>query len=172
MVNHKIAIFQGKRIRRLWDDEKELWYFSVVDVVAVLTVSKNPRKYWNKLAERLRKEGSESVTKCHQLKLLASDGKYYSTDVADTETILRLVQSIPSPNAEPLKLWLARVGYERFIYIYPNSLISHNLFKNNVCHSLEGGNPVYNNSFVYFSLDPRLREDDDKIPYSLTMTNY
>lgn len=108
-----IAIFEGAQIRRHWDDQKELWYFSVVDVVRVLTRSTDPRKYWNKLAERLRKEGSESVTKCHQLKMLASDGKYYRTDAADTETMLRLIQSIPSPNAEPFKLWLARIGYER-----------------------------------------------------------
>jgi len=108
----KLAIFEGKQIRRRWDAEKELWYFSVVDVVAVLTNSTSPRKYWNKFAERLRKEGSESVTKCHQLKMQASDGKYYSTDAADTETMLRLIQSIPSPNAEPFKLWLARVGVD------------------------------------------------------------
>lgn len=108
-----IAFFEGKNIRRDWDSEKELWYFSVVDVVGVLTDSIDPRKYWNKLAERLRKEGSESVTKCHQLKMLASDGKNYLTDVADTETLFRLIQSVPSPNAEPFKLWLARVGYER-----------------------------------------------------------
>jgi len=106
----KIAIFEGKRIRRHWDSEKELWYFSVVDVIAILTDSKNSRKYWNKLAERLRKEGSESVTKCHQLKMQATDGKYYLTDAADTEAMLRLIQSIPSPNAEPFKLWLARVA--------------------------------------------------------------
>ncbi len=97
----KVALFAGKRIRRHWDNEKELWYFSVVDVVGVLTNSIDARKYWNKLAERLRKEGSESVTKCHQLKLQSSDGKYYLTDVADTEVMLRLIQSIPSPNAEP-----------------------------------------------------------------------
>ncbi|MEK7610938.1 MAG: Bro-N domain-containing protein [Patescibacteria group bacterium] len=109
----KLAIFEGKQIRRYWDDEKELWFFSVVDVVGILADSVDPRKYWNKLAQRLRKEGSEVVTKCHQLKLQASDGKYYLTDAADTETILRLIQSIPSPNAEPVKLWLARVGYER-----------------------------------------------------------
>jgi len=109
----KIAIFEGKRIRRFWNDEEEKWYFSVVDVAAVLTNSKSPRKYWNKLAQRLRKEGSESVTKCHQLKMMAADGKYYQTDAADTEVILRIIQSIPSPNAEPFKLWLARVGYER-----------------------------------------------------------
>ena len=108
MPAREIAIFQGNQIRRHWDEEKELWYFSVVDVVAILTDSSSPRKYWNKLAERLRKEGSESVTKCHQLKMKSSANKYYLTDAADTETMLRLVQSIPSPNAEPLKLWLAR----------------------------------------------------------------
>jgi hypothetical protein len=108
-----VAIFEGNEIRRQWDAEKELWHFSVVDVVGVLTKSADPRKYWNKLAQRLRDEGSEVVTKCHQLKMRASDGKYYLTDAADTEVMLRLVQSIPSPNAEPLKLWLARVGYER-----------------------------------------------------------
>jgi len=113
MPEHKIAIFEGKRIRRLWNGKEEKWYFSVVDVVAVLTDSGSPRKYWNKLAERLRKEGSESVTKCHQLKMLAADNKMRLTDVADTEVMLRIIQSVPSPNAEPFKLWLARVGYER-----------------------------------------------------------
>ncbi|MEK7141138.1 MAG: BRO family protein [Patescibacteria group bacterium] len=112
----KFAIFEGKKIRRLWDDSKELWYFSVVDVVQVLTNQSDfttARKYWNKLAERLRVEGSEVVTKCHQLKMLAADGKMRLTDAADTEVMLRIIQSIPSPNAEPLKLWLARIGYER-----------------------------------------------------------
>ncbi len=109
----KLAVFEGKKIRRLWDEQQEKWYFSVVDVVGVLSESIDPRKYWNKLAQRLREEGSESVTKCHQLKMEASDGKFYLTDVADTETIFRIIQSIPSPNAEPFKLWLARVGYER-----------------------------------------------------------
>ena len=111
--NKIVAIFEGQQIRRHWDEEKELWYFSVIDVVKILTDSTDARKYWNKLEERLRKEGSELVTKCHQLKLQSSDGKYYLTDVADTEVMLRLIQSIPSPNAEPFKLWLARVGYER-----------------------------------------------------------
>ncbi|MEK7622636.1 MAG: Bro-N domain-containing protein [Patescibacteria group bacterium] len=113
MVKNKLAVFEGMKIRRHWDDKNEKWWFSVVDVVAVLGGSASPRKYWNKLAERLRAEGSELVTKCHQLKMLAPDGKYYLTDTADTETILRLIQSIPSPKAEPFKLWLARVGYER-----------------------------------------------------------
>ena len=109
----KIAIFKKQKIRRVWDEKKEIWYFSVIDIISALVVSKDPRKYWNKLAQRLREEGSESVTKCHQLKLESSDGKKYLTDVADTETILRLIQSIPSPKAEPLKIWLAKVGYER-----------------------------------------------------------
>jgi len=111
--NKVVAIFEGIQIRRHWDADKELWYFSVIDVVRVLTDSTDARKYWNKLAQRLREEGSESVTKCHQLKLQSSDGKYYLTDVADMETLLRLIESVPSPNAEPFKLWLARVGYER-----------------------------------------------------------
>lgn len=111
--DQKIALFEGTQIRRHWDDARELWYFSVVDIVAVLTDSVDPRKYWNKLAERLRHEGSEVVTKCHQLKMVAPDGKMRLTDAADTETVLRLIQSIPSPSAEPFKLWLARVGYER-----------------------------------------------------------
>jgi len=111
--NKAMAIFEGKHIRREWNEEKELWYFSVVDIVRILSNSSDPRNYWKVLKNRLKKEGSELVTKCNQLKMLASDGKYYATDVADTETILRLIQSIPSPNAEPFKLWLARVGYER-----------------------------------------------------------
>lgn len=109
-----IAMFQGKNIRKVL--YKGEWWFSVVDVVGVLTDqidSQIARKYWNKLAQRLRDEGSESVTKCHQLKLEATDGKKYATDCADTETMFRIVQSIPSPKAEPMKRWLAKVGYER-----------------------------------------------------------
>ncbi len=110
----QIAIFEGSQIRRVWDEEKELWYFSVSDVIAVLTKSVDPVAYWRKLKERLLKEGgNETVTKCHGLKMVAPDGKMRITDAADTETVLRLIQSIPSPNAEPFKLWLARVGYER-----------------------------------------------------------
>jgi len=112
--NRAIVIFAGAQIRRHWDEEKELWYFSVSDVIAVLTKSVDPVVYWRKLKERLLKEGgNETVTKCHGLKMIAQDGKMRLTDVADTETMLRLIQSIPSPNAEPFKLWLARVGYER-----------------------------------------------------------
>jgi hypothetical protein len=114
MSESKIAIFAVKRIRRHWDDKKELWYFSVVDIVRVLTNSVDALAYWRKLKERLLKEGgNETVTKCHGLKMQAADGKMRMTDVADTEVMLRIIQSIPSPNAEPFKLWLARVGYER-----------------------------------------------------------
>jgi len=112
----QITIFKGKKIRRVWDSKKEKWYFSVVDVVAVLTDQpehKKAQSYWTTLKNRLKEEGSEVVTKCDQLKMRASDGKYYTTDSADVETLFRLIQSIPSPNAEPFKLWLAKVGYER-----------------------------------------------------------
>jgi prophage antirepressor-like protein len=108
-----IRLFNDSRIRVLWDDEQEKWYFSIMDVVAVLTASVNPQAYWRKLKERLKKEGNESVTNCHALKMIAADGKMRNTDVADTEQILRLIQSIPSPNAEPFKTWLAQVGNER-----------------------------------------------------------
>ena len=110
------ADFDGQSIRRIFDEATETWWFSVVDVVQVLTQQadyQTARKYWNKLKERLGKEGSKSVTNCHRLKLPAADGKNYSTDVATAETLLRLVQSVPSPKAEPIKLWLAKVGYER-----------------------------------------------------------
>jgi DNA-damage-inducible protein D len=108
--------FDGQSIRRVYDEGTETWWFSVVDVVQVLTQQadyQTARKYWNKLKERLSKEGSESVTTCHRLKLPAADGKNYLTDVATAQTLLRLVQSVPSPKAEPIKLWLAKVGYER-----------------------------------------------------------
>ena len=110
------AIFEEHEIRRVYDEATETWWFSVVDIVQVLTQQpdyQTARKYWNKLKERLGKEGSESVTNCHRLKLPAADGKNYLTDVATAETLLRLVQSVPSPKAEPIKLWLAKVGYER-----------------------------------------------------------
>lgn len=113
-MNDKIQIFEDKRIRTAWNEETEEWYFSVVDVVDVLTDSPNPRKYWSVLKTRLKKEGNESTTNCSQLKLKShTDGKYYKTDVADTEQLLRIIQSIPSPKAEPFKLWLAQVGRER-----------------------------------------------------------
>ncbi|PJC40606.1 MAG: hypothetical protein CO042_02925, partial [Parcubacteria group bacterium CG_4_9_14_0_2_um_filter_41_8] len=114
LKSKKLAIFEGRKIRRLLDEKQEKWYFSVVDIVAALTKSDNPQVYWRVLKKRLIDEGSsETVTKCNGLKMEAPDGKMRLTDVADTEVILRLIQSIPSPNAEPFKLWLARVGYER-----------------------------------------------------------
>ena len=115
-MENKIKIFENKQIRALWNAEQEDWYFSVVDVVGILTDSKDyttGRKYWNKLKQRLAEEGSELVTSCHQLKLQATDGKFYKTDCLNTEGVLRLVQSVPSPKAEPFKMWLARVGSER-----------------------------------------------------------
>lgn len=115
-MKNDIKIFEQNKIRSIYDEEKDVWYFSVVDVMVILLEKdyQTARKYWNKLAERLRNEGAEqSVTNCHQLKLEAADGKKYSTTVADAETMLRIVQSVPSPKAEPIKLWLARVGYER-----------------------------------------------------------
>src|SRR3989344_3086967 len=112
-MKNAIKLFQDKKIRVEWDSDKEEWYFSIVDVVAVLTESPNPRKYWSVLKTRLKQEGSQVATNCSQLKMLASDGKYYKTDVADTEQLLRLIQSIPSKKAEPFKMWLAKVGKER-----------------------------------------------------------
>ncbi len=112
--NDKIQLFEDKRIRTAWDEEKEEWFFSVVDVVAVLTDSPNPNNYWKVLKKRLKDEGNESVTNCNRLKLKShKDGKHYLTDVADTEQLLRIIQSIPSPKAEPFKMWLAQVGRER-----------------------------------------------------------
>lgn len=113
MENEKLQLFEDQRIRTAWDEEKEEWYFSIVDVVGVLTDSSDGRKYWNKLKQRLKEEGSELVTICHQLKLVASDGKRRLTDVVTTEELLRIIQSIPSKKAEPFKLWLTNVGKER-----------------------------------------------------------
>lgn len=116
MKNTDLTLFEDYNIRRLYDEKNEKWYFSVIDIIQVLVQQKDfqtARKYWNKLKERLNKEGSQVVTNCHHLKLVAEDGKMRFTDVADTETLLRLIQSVPSPKAEPVKLWLAKVGYER-----------------------------------------------------------
>ena len=116
MMEKSLAVFEDYKIRRVYDEESETWYFSVVDIIQVLIQQpdyKTARKYWNKLKERLKAEGSESVTNCHQLKMEAADGKKYLTDAANPETLLRLIQSVPSPKAEPIKLWLAKVGYER-----------------------------------------------------------
>ena len=111
-----LAIFENFKIRRVYDELREMWYFSVIDVIAVLIDQedfKKAKSYWTTLKNRLKNEGSQLVTKCDQLKLLSADGKYYKTDVAGVETLLRLIQSVPSPKAEPIKLWLAKVGYER-----------------------------------------------------------
>jgi hypothetical protein len=108
-----LKLFESKKIRSSWDAEQEKWYFSIVDVIDTLTDSPNPRNYWKVLKHRLLKEGSQLVTDCNQLKMQSADGKYYLTDVADTEQLFRLIQSIPSPKAEPFKQWLAKVGYER-----------------------------------------------------------
>jgi len=111
--DHSIILFNQKQVRRHYDENKEMWYFSVIDVVEILTESPRPRKYWNALKTKLEDEGSQLSQKLGQLKLLSKDGKKYLTDVGDTETVLRLIQSIPSPKAEPFKLWLAKVGHER-----------------------------------------------------------
>ena len=108
-----IQLFEQKQVRSLWESEQEKWYFSIVDVVGILTDSLNPRKYWSVLKTRLKAEGSELATNCSQLKMESADGKFYKTDVADTEQLFRLIQSIPSPKAEPFKMWLAQVGRER-----------------------------------------------------------
>ncbi|MEK6652467.1 MAG: BRO family protein, partial [Nitrospirota bacterium] len=115
-MKNNLAVFEDYKIRRLYDEETETWFFSVVDIIAVLTEQhehKKAQSYWTTLKNRLKEEGSEVVTKCDQLKMEASDGKKYLTDVANPETLLRLIQSVPSPKAEPIKLWLAKVGYER-----------------------------------------------------------
>ncbi len=111
-MGSNVAVFQQKTIRRTWDKNNEKWWFSVTDVVSVLSNSVDALVYWRKLKEQLKKEGSETVTNCHQLKLTAEDGKMRLTDVADIEVLFRLVQSIPNPKAEPIKLWLAKVGHE------------------------------------------------------------
>ena len=111
-----LQLFEQKKVRTIWDDQEEKWYFSIVDVCDVLTNSKDTltaRKYWNKLKQRLKEEGNETVTNCHQLKLRAADGKMRMTDVADTEQLFRIIQSIPSPKAEPFKLWMAQVASQR-----------------------------------------------------------
>ncbi len=108
-----VQLFEERKVRTVWDSEQEKWYFSIVDVVGILTESTDGRKYWNKLKQRLKEEGNETVTNCHQLKLKATDGKMRMTDVANTEQLFRLIQSIPSPKAEPFKLWMAQVAKER-----------------------------------------------------------
>ena len=113
MSTNKIQLFENRKVRSVWDENAEKWWFSIVDVIEVLTESPNPRKYWSVLKTRLKQEGSELATNCSQLKMQAADGKFYKTDVADIEQLFRLIQSIPSKKAEPFKLWLAKVGSER-----------------------------------------------------------
>jgi DNA-damage-inducible protein D len=108
-----IKLFESKKIRSHWDEEQEKWYFAIVDIISALTDSPNPQVYWRVLKKRLKDEGNETVTNCNGLKMVAPDGKMRMTDVADTEQLFRLIQSIPSPKAEPFKQWLAKVGYER-----------------------------------------------------------
>ena len=108
-----IRLFEERKVRAIWDDEQEEWYFSIVDVISILTDSPNPRKYWSVLKTRMKREGSELTTNCSQLKMQAADGKKYLTDVANTEQLFRLIQSVPSPKAEPFKLWIAQVAKER-----------------------------------------------------------
>ena len=115
-------LFNNETIRTVWNKEEEKYYVSVIDVVAVISKSDNPRKYWNKLKQRLREEGNETVTNCHQLKLKAQDGKYRLTDVCDTEGMFRIIESIPSKNAEPVKQWLAKLGSERIDEIFDPSI--------------------------------------------------
>lgn len=113
-MDNEIKLFEGKQIRSAWDNEKEEWYFSIIDIVGVLTDSKDPGAYWRKLKQRLKEEGNEFVTNCHELKMESpKDGKFYKTDVADMQGIFRIIQSVPSPKAEPFKMWLAEVGKER-----------------------------------------------------------
>lgn len=113
IMDNEIKLFEGRQIRSAWDNEKEEWYFSIVDILGVLTESDNPRKYWSVLKTRLKKEGNELATNCSQLKMEAADGKMRETDVADMQGIFRIIQSVPSPKAEPFKMWLAEVGKER-----------------------------------------------------------
>jgi hypothetical protein len=110
---NELVLFEQKQVRRAWDESNQKWYFSIVDVIEILTDSPNPRKYWSVLKTRLKKDNSELTTICSQLKMQSADGKFYNTDVANTEGLLRIIQSIPSPKAEPFKRWLAKVGYER-----------------------------------------------------------
>ena len=108
-----VQLYNDQQIRTAWDSEEEKWYFSIIDVVKILTDSKDPSGYWRKLKQRLKEEGNETVTNCHGLKMLAADGKMRLTDVADAEQLFRLIQSIPSPKAEPFKLWMAQVAADR-----------------------------------------------------------
>ena len=129
-TNNKIKLFEDKKIRTLWDENLEKWWFSIVDIIAALTESDNPQVYWRVLKKRLADEGNETVTNCNGLKMLAPDGKRRLTDVADTEQVLRLIQSIPSKKAEPFKQWLAKVGSEIIDETIDPKFAKKNLFLN------------------------------------------
>jgi len=122
MEDNKIQLYEDQQIRTAWDEEKQEWYFSIVDVIAVLTESADPNAYWRKLKQRLKAEGNETVTNCHGLKMKAKDGKYRLTDVTDIEGMFRIIESIPSKNAEPVKIWLAKLGKERIDEVFDPSL--------------------------------------------------
>ena len=124
---NNLVLFEEKQVRRLWNEADQKWYFAIVDVVGVLTESVDSKAYWRKLKERLKKEGNETVTNCHAFKMTAADGKQRITDVADAEQLLRLIQSVPSPKAEPFKRWLAKVGYERLQEIENPELASQRI---------------------------------------------
>ena len=132
-MNNEIKIFEGNQIRSVWDNEKEEWYFSVVDVIGTLTESKDPGAYWRKLKQRLKEEGSEVVTFCHGLKLMATDGKMRETDACDIQGIFRIIQSVPSPKAEPFKIWLAEVGKERLDEIVDPELTIERALETYLC---------------------------------------
>ena len=126
-TNDKVQLFEDQPIRTTWVEDEEEWYFSIVDVVGALAESKNPTAYWRKLKQRLKNEGNETVTNCHALKMTAQDGKKRFTDVANTEQLLRLIQSVPSKKAEPFKLWLAEVGRDRIEETLDPELIAERL---------------------------------------------
>ena len=124
-----IKLFESKKVRSQWSEQQQKWYFSIVDIIEILTESPNPRKYWSVLKTRLKKEGSQLAINCSQLKMQSSDGKFYLTDVADTEQLLRLIQTIPSPKSEPFKLWLAKVGQERLEEIENHELAAQRIYE-------------------------------------------
>jgi DNA-damage-inducible protein D len=134
-----IKLFEEKRVRSAWNEEEQQWYFSIVDVIAILTESVDPLAYWRKLKERLKKEGNETVTNCHGLKMEAADGKMRFTDVANVQQLLRLIQSVPSPKAEPFKQWLAQVGYERMLEIENPELATQRARESVQSQRLPGG---------------------------------
>ena len=141
-----LQLFEERKVRTVWDDEQEKWYFSIVDVVAVLTDSKDASSYWRKLKQRLKEEGNETVTICHGFKFRASDGKMRMTDVADTEQLFRIIQSIPSPKAEPFKQWMAQVAAQRIDQIpVVSSMNAKNLAARKAAGELPEGNRTENN---------------------------